>query len=356
MSLKSIFQDGMKERKRKKSLGKVNHEFKDKEKAHAGQLTALGQKTWEAKTDISAFPDLRIALKDTQKNMDDLRAQAEQLQKQKQDSEAEKKQENDRLSAVQKQVEEKKLESDKRLNEQKSTLLAGEKETQQAANRLAAIAAERAQLQGKSTNPTTVETEKLEIAKRMGVLAKEEEQLHVAIKMMAEAGKPVGTLIAALQEGSAQLQKQVEGLRNEQKKMLAEMDKKIAAMNSDLSKNSEKTKETESKQKLDFKHLGEKLVAAKITDPGLAKEISAVLKARTEMEGVQALIGGLERQKDEVQVSAYKKMMAIIIAGIVLLAAIIVLLFILLAPKKEENPFSGPVGREGTAVTRIATW
>ena len=42
-----------------------------------------------------------------------------------------------------------------------------------------------------------------------------------------------------------------------------------------------------------------------------------MLNARTEMEGVQSLIGGLERQKDEAQVSAYKKMMAIIIGGIV---------------------------------------
>jgi hypothetical protein len=54
-----------------------------------------------------------------------------------------------------------------------------------------------------------------------------------------------------------------------------------------------------------------------------------VLNARAEMEGVQSLIGGLERQKDEAQVSAYRKMMAIIIAGIALAVTIIVVLILL---------------------------
>ena len=72
MGLKSIFQEGMKERKRKKSLGKISNEFKEKEKVHSGHLTALGQKAWEAKTDISAFADVQAALGSAQQNLDDL--------------------------------------------------------------------------------------------------------------------------------------------------------------------------------------------------------------------------------------------------------------------------------------------
>ena len=340
MGIKSIFQEGMKERKRKKSLSKVNNEFKDKERVHAGQLIALGQKAWEAKADISAFSDLQAPLADAQKTLDDLRTQAKQLQKQKLDSEAKKKQENDRFGAGQKETEEKKREVDKRLNEQKSTLLAGQRETQRATSRLAASANERGQLQNKNANPETAETEKLEIAKGLDLLTREEEELKAGISARAEAGKPVATLIAALQEESAQWQKQLEGLRNEQKKMLAEMDKTIATLNMDLTKNSEKTKEAESKQKLEFKRLGEKLATVQNMNPDIAKEMAAVQNARTEMEGVQALIGGLDRQKDESQVSAYKKMKAIIVGGIVLAAAIIVLLVVLLTPKKSDNPFN----------------
>jgi chromosome segregation ATPase len=351
MGLKSIFREGMKERKRRKSLGKVNREFKDKEKVHAGLLIALGQKAWEAKVNISAFSDLHAPLAEAQKNLDDLRAQTEQLQKQKQDSEAKKKQENDRLSASEKEVEEKKRALDMRLNEQKSSQLAGQKETQQATSRLVAIASERGQLQNKNANPAAAETEKLEITKGLDLLAKEEGELKTGIGAREEAGKPVAPLIAALMEESAQLQKQLEGLRNEQRKMLVEMDKKIAAAANDLSRNKEKTKEAENIQRLEFKRLGERLAAARAADPSIASEINAAQAARTEMEGIQAMIGGLDRQKDESQVSAYKKMMAIVIGGIFLLAALIALLVFLLAPKKRDTPFSSFNGQSAKRVT-----
>lgn len=330
MGLKSIFQEGMKERKRKKALKKVNLEFKEKERVHAGLLTVLGQKAWEAKLDISAFSDLQAPLADGQKTLDDLRAQAERLQKQKQADEAKKKQENDRLSAGEKELLEKKRALDQRLNEQKSSQLAGQKETQRATGRLAAIAGERGQLQRNNANPAATEAEKSEISKGLDLLAKEEGELKTGISAREESGKPVATLIAALLEESAQLQKQLEGLRSEQKKMIAEMDKKIAAAATDLAKNGERTREAESRQKLDFKRLGEKLAAARAADPSIAKEIGAAQAARNEMEGTQAMVGGLERQKDARQVGAYKKMMAIIIGGIILLAALVALLAILL--------------------------
>lgn len=333
MGLKEIFLEGMKERKRRRSLSKVKNEFKEKEKVHTVQLTALGQRAWEAKTDISAFADLQAPLAESQKVLDDLRTQAEQLQKQKQESEAKKKQENDRLGAGQKELEERKLEADSRLNEKKSALLAGQKEAQRAASRLTAIANERGQLENKTAIPDTAAAEKLEITKGLDLLAEEEKELKTVISTREEAGKPVAASIAVLQEESAQLQKRLEDLRGEHKKMLAEMDKKIATLNNDLSGNSEKTKEAEEKQKLDFKVLGEKLAAAQVKDPNMAKEITAVQTARAEMDGAQSLIGGLERQKDKSQVSAYKKMIAIIIGGIVLFAAIIALLFLLFASK-----------------------
>ena len=333
MGLKSIFQEGMKERKRKKSLGKISNEFKEKEKVHAGQLTALGQKAWEAKTDIAAFADVQAALSSAQQNLDDLRAQAEKTQKQKQDSEAAKKQESDRFSANQKEMEEKKRDVDRQLNEHKNAWQTLQKEMGQVTSRLAAIAAERTKLNGKTADAAIPETEKTEIAGQLADLAKEEDELKVRIKEKEESGKPRQLQVAPLQEESAKLQKQMESLRAEQKKTLAEMDKKITALNNELSTNSEKTKEAEKKQKLDFKILGEKITGGQQVDPNIAKEVTAVLTARTEMDGVRALIGGLERQKDGLQVSAYKKMMAIVIGGIALVVAIIVLLFVLLAPK-----------------------
>jgi DNA repair exonuclease SbcCD ATPase subunit len=330
MSLKTIFHEGMKERKRRKSLGKVSGESKDKEKALAGQLTALGRKAWEAKVDIAAFSELRTGLGETQKVLDGLQAGAAELQKLKQESEAEKKRESERLAAAQKEIDDKNRATGKRLAEQKDTLQEGEKESRRAKNRLTAIAGERTQLQNKAADPAAVEAEKTEIARSLELLAQEEEGLNAAIKAGEDTGKPVAALVASLQEESGRLQKQLEDLRYEQKKIVSELDKKISALNSDLAKNREKAREAEDRQQNNYHDLGEKLVPAQSVDPNISQEMAAVLKARTEMEGIQSLIGGLERQKDAAQVSAYKKMMAIMIGGIVLLAAIIASLFFLL--------------------------
>lgn len=329
MSLKTIFQEGQKERRRRKSLGKVGSELKEKDAVLAAQLTALGQKAWEAKADISAFADQQAALADVQTTLNDLQAQAEQLQGQKQESEEKKKLENDRLASGQKETEEKKRELDKNLARQNSTLQAGRKESQQARDRLAAMARERSQLLSKLADPEANEAEKGEISKGLDLLAKEETALQTGITAREEAGKPIAALAASLQEGSNQMKKQLDDLRQEQKQITAELDKKISVAKNDLAKNGEKVREAESRQRLNFKTLGEKLSAARCSDPNLAAETAAVQNARNELEGVQAMMGGLQRQKDDTQVSAYKKMVAIIIGAIVLVAAIAVALILL---------------------------
>jgi len=352
MSVRTIFQEGMKERKRRKSLGKVSHEFKEKEQTLSAQLAALGQKAWDAKADISAFADVQAALADLQKALDDLNSQGERLRKEKQESEEARNRENERLGAAIREADEKKRKTDGRLNEQKGALQNALKETQKASGRLAAIVNERIQLQNKGADPATTEAEKSEIARGLERLAAEEAELKAANAAREAAEKPVAAQVAALQEDAAQMQKQLDGLRGEQKRMLAETDKKISGLKGELSKNSDKTKEAEGRQKGEFRRLGEKLAAAPSMDPALAREMAAVQGAKAEMNGVQALIGGLERQKDEGQVSAYKKMMAILVGGVVLLLVVAAALFILLGPKKKASPFGGLAeGGEAAAQT-----
>ena len=361
MSLKTIFAEGMKERRRRKSLGKQGGEFRIKEKAFAERLTALGQKAWETNAvppraegaDISAFSDLQAALAAVQKTLDELRAQEEQLQKQKQGTEERKKEENDRLAAAQKEAEEKKKDVDKRLGEQKRALQTGLKEMQNSRDRLAAIARERSQLQSRSAVPETGEAEKVEIAKGLDLLDKEAAALQTSINAHEAAGKPVEALVSQLQEGSNQMKKRLDDLRQEQKQVISEQDKKIAALKSELAKNSEQAREADGKRQLSFLSLGEKLADAGSVDPGLSGEMAAVSAARNEKDGVQAMIGGLERQKDEGQVNAYKKMLAILIGGIVLLAALAVVLVLLLSPRKTTPAIAGLEPDQAKALQQI---
>jgi hypothetical protein len=147
--------------------------------------------------------------------------------------------------------------------------------------------------------------------------------------------------------------KKLETLRQEQKQMLGELDKALASLKANLAKNGEKAREAETKRRESYRALGEKLAAAPTSDPALAGEMAAVGAARSEMEGVQAMIGGLERQKDEGQVNAYKKMRLILIGGFVLLAALAVAIVLLLSPKKTPPAIAGLEPEQAKALQQI---
>ena len=325
------------------------NQLKDKQGLYAGLLTALGQKAWESHVAIDAFGELKTALGETKMILDEMQARTAELGRQKQQAERDKKQELDRLAAGQKEMEENKRGADSRLNEQKNALLAAQKEAVQAKNRLEAISRERAQLEGKTADAAASEAEKNESTAKIAALSQEAQEFAAKASEREEAGKNFSEKIAPLQEESSRLQKRIDDIRAEQRKVGSEADKKIAALAVELTTIDGKFKEAEKTQARNFNRLGESLAAGQSKDPGIAKEIAAVQGAKAEMDGIQSLLGGLERQKDEGQVSAYRKMTVILVGAAVLVAAILVLLFILLAPKKKASPLSGLSGLIGAS-------
>jgi predicted nuclease with TOPRIM domain len=357
MGLKTIFQEGLKERRRRRSIHSGKNQLKDKQGHYAELLTALGRKAWENHVGIDAFGEIKAALNETKKQLDELQAQATGLGQQKKQAEDNKKQELDRLAAGQKELEESQRQVDTRLGELKNALQSAQKEMEQAKNRLGAIAVEREQLQTRAAAGAEGEAEKKENADKMAALAREAQELEARINDRDQAGKSAGKDISPLQEEAGRLQKKIEDIRSEKKSMAAEADKKISALAGELSKIDGKSKETEKTQAGNFHRLGESLAAAQSKEPGIAKEIAAVQSARAEMDGIQSLLGGLERQKDDGQVSAYKKMVAILIGAAVLAAAIVVLLFVLLSPRKAESPLrglSGPLAASAKGLEAVA--
>lgn len=338
MSVKSIFQEGMKERRRRRSLGQRGRELKEKEQALAARLTALGQKAWETSADISAFSGLRTSLGEAQRTIDDLRGQAEQLLKQQREAEEKRTRESSRLAAAVKEAEEGQQAVQRSLGEHKGTLQAAQREAQRSRERLAAIARERGQLQGKAAGADASEAEKDEIARGLALLEKDESSLQSSLAASEAAARPAAALVASLQEQAESARKKLDALRQEQKQALGEMDKALAALKDGLARNAEKAREAEALRGRSYRELGEKLASAPAADPNLAGEMAAVAAARSERDGIQAMIGGLERQRDQAQVSAYKKMTAILIGGALLLLAVVVALVVLLAPKQRQRP------------------
>ncbi|HDP93959.1 MAG TPA: hypothetical protein ENN40_01200 [Candidatus Aminicenantes bacterium] len=341
MSLKTIFQQGMAERRRRKSLGKKGKQIKKQEKILNERFTALGKKAWESKSDISSFADAKTALEEAQRNLDELKKHDQGLEQRKQELEEKKRNESERLDTARKGVEEKKRDLDQRLDEQKKILQEAEKKSKTAKDRLAAIGREQTQLENKSAGPESTEAEKAEAGKMPALLQQEAEALQAGIDAREESTKPVKDLAGSLEQGMNGLEKQLDELRKEEKQIISDLDKKIAAVKSELTQNKQKSNEIEKGLQNNQKALGEKLADSGEKFPGLEEELAAVATVRTEMSGVQAAISGLEEQKDEAQVGAYKKMLAIIIGGLVLLAAIVVGLILLLSPKDSSATASG---------------
>ncbi len=357
MELKTIFQEGLKERRRKKSMRQGKNQLKDRQVLYAGLLTALGRKAWESQVAIDAFGELKAALGTTKTLLDKAQAQAAELGRQTQQAENDKKRELDRLAAGQKELEENKRKVDSGLSEEKNALQSAQKEAEQAKNRLGAIGREREQLEKKAADAALGEAEKSAGIARIAALVQEAQELEAQAGEKEAAGKKIGARIAPLQEEAGQLQKRIDDIRAGQKKIGSEADKKIAALATELKTLDGRIKEGEKTQSLNFNRLGEGLSAARSKEPGIAKEMAAVQGAKAEMEGIQSLLGGLERQRNEGQVSAYRKMMAVLIGGAALVAAILVLLFILLAPKAKETPpgrLGGPIGAGAKGLEALA--
>lgn len=355
MGLKTIFQEGLKERRRKRSMRSGKNQLKDKQGLYAGLLTALGRKAWEGQVAIDAFGELKAALGETKTLLDKMQAQAAELGRQKQQAENDKKRELDRLAAGQKELEENKRKLDSGLSEQKSALQSVQKEAEQAKSRLAAIEKEREQLARTAADPAANGAGKSGNPAKIAVLAQEAQGLEAKVREKEAAGKSIGEKVAPLQDEAGRLQKRIDDSRGEQKKAGGEADKKVAALAAELKTLDGRLKEAEKTQSANFNRLGEGLVAAQSKEPGIAREIAAVQGAKAEMEGIQSLLGGLERQRDEGQVSAYRKMMALLIGGALLVAAILVLLLILLAPKETpRGGLGGPIGAGAKGLEAIA--
>jgi len=348
MSLKSIFQQGMQERRRRRALGKHGRELKEKQKMMEKNLSELGRKAWESKSDISAFPDIKSFLDEAQTSLDELDSRKEELEKQLNELEEKKNRENQRLNGEIKGIEDKKNDLDKRIRNQNSQLETDQKETRQAQARLAAIALERSQSEAKGSDPAAGPEDKEDSVRKLDLLKQEERALQAGINAREEAGKPIEILVSSLREESEGLQKQLDEQRKERNTIVSGFDERIAAVKSNLSKNNSDRGEMIGKRDSQYRLLGEKLAADTMERPGLEKEKAAVIQIRDTQAAIQAEIDGLENEKDEKLVSAYKKMMAMIIGGVLLLAAVVVALVILFSPGESSVSPAGISDRGGS--------
>lgn len=337
MSIKQIFQAGMQEAKRKSALSKEKKNLSEKEKLLYGQLTALGKKAWEANLDLGSYGNAKELIANTQGQVDNVNTHLADLEKQKQDLENKKKTENETFNAQRKEVEDKKKDVDTRLNNEKKQLKDAQREAENAGNRLKQIAREEEQLNARAAAPTTTPEQKTEIQGKLDAFAKEKEDLNKKQASAAEAAKAAEQRVKPLEEESAAQQKEIDRIKDEQKKTIGQLDESLSKIGKEISTDKNKQAELTKEQDKNFQQLGEKLAGAQVPDGAVASELTAVNTIKKEMETAQVGIQSLEHQGSAASQSAFSKMVGLIILFVVVIIAIIVALVMLLGPKKQPK-------------------
>jgi chromosome segregation ATPase len=340
MNIKEIFQDGIKEFKRRSALFKKKRLLRQKEKLHSQQLTSLGKKAWESQIDLTAYGNLKDILSTTQKQHEELKTQLEELGKQKQETEDKIKQENESFESRKKEVEEKKKEVDFRLDKEKKVLKDAERESDNAKNRLNHMAKEKEQLKQKSADEDTSNIERAEIQKKLDAFVLEKEELDKKINEAENIMKNINEKIKPIEEESEKLQKEINDIRAEQKEVIEELDQSLAETRGKINECSNSLKDLHKEQDGYFEQLGEKLAIAGIGDEAVSAEFADVRATEKDMAGIKEKIDKLHQAETPDSRRSFWTMIGLIIASIVVIILVIVLLSTLFGPG-DETPNIG---------------
>ncbi len=336
MDFKTIFSEGKKEWRRRRTISQDNSVLKSKQSALSSQMTALGQRAWGERIDISSFPDIKSILETNQARLEELKEKTNDGLKRKEEKETQKNQDNERFNKERQVLEEKKKALDVHLNTEKDQLKILEKNLSQAENRSGQISREREQLQQKIADANTSPDQRIVHEKKLEELASEETELLGSRRNHSESIKLQTDKIEPLQVEVNDLSKQISSSQSLQKETVAVIDKELGEIRKELDTHQTQAKTIEKEQTEQFRLLGEGLAAKNDPSPCLGAELGAIRETEQEIEGIESKITELDSQQNEDSSSAYKKMLGIIIGGSLLLIALIVLAVILLSPKKRS--------------------
>jgi len=332
MNIKEIFQQGIKEFKRRSELRKKKRLLRQKEILYTQQLTLLGKKAWESRIDLTAYGNLKDIISTTQDQHQGLKTQLEQLEKQKQETEAKRKQENDSFEARKKEVEEKKKEVDFRLEKEKKVLKGAQKESDNAKNRLNHIPKEEEQLKQKAADADTSDIERTEIQKKLDAFVLEKEGLDKKIKDAEVTIKNSNEKIMPIEEESKKLQTEINDIRAEQKEVIEKLDQSLSETRSKINDSNNKMSELNKEQDGYFEQLGEKLAAAGVGDEAVSAEFANVRTSEKDMADIKVNIDQLDQAETPVSRRALWTMLGLMFASVVVIILVIILLFTLFGP------------------------
>jgi hypothetical protein len=337
MSIKKIFEDGMKEFKRQSAYRREKRKLSEKEETYAEQLKKLGEKAWESKINMDKYGSLKELLTAIGTQIEELNLQLSKLKNQKEQLDKAKKEKNEFFNSKRNAVESKKKEVDTRLEKEQETLKEASRELEKAEDRLKEIQKDEEQFNTKVSDPQITDEEKTEIKKRLAGLDVERDELKEKSKNSTKKVEAQTNIIKPLESESQGYQQEIDSIKTEQKKIIDELDESISRINKQISDASDKIRDVKKEQTDNFQKLGEKLTADQVEDGVVASELESVNSTKEEIKNLQAVIQTLEQQKTAASSSAFWKMIGIVAAGLILIIAIIIALATIFGASDEEK-------------------
>jgi DNA repair exonuclease SbcCD ATPase subunit len=337
MNIKEIFQQGIKDSKRRWALHKKKRLLRQKEKLYSQQLISLGKKAWESRIDLTAYGNLKDIISTTQKQHNELKTQVEELEKQKQETEDKRKQEHDSFESRKKEVEEKKKEVDFQLDKEKKVVKDAQREFDNAKNRLNHMAKEKEQLKQKAVDEDTSNIERAEIQKKLDAFVLEKEELDKKIKEAENTIKNTNEKITPISKESEKLQKETSDIRAEQKEVLETLDQSLVETRGKINECNNKLKELNKEQGVYFEQLGEKLAIAGVEDEAVSAEFADVRSTQKDMADIKSKIDQLDKAETSASRRAFYTMIGLIIASVIVIILVIILLSTLFGSSDEAK-------------------
>jgi len=337
MNIKEIFQEGIKDSKRRWALHKKKRLLRQKEKLYSQQLTSLGKKAWESRIDLTPYGNLKDIISTTQKQHNELKTRVEELENQKQETEDKRKQENDSFESRKKEVEDKKKEVDFQLDKEKKALKDTQKDSDNAKNRLNHIAKEKEQLKQKAADEDTSNIEKAEIQKKLDAFVLEKEELDKKIKEAENTIKNTNEKITPIAEELEKLQKEISDIRAEQKEVIETLDQSLAETRGKINECNNKLKELNKEQDVYFEQLGEKLAIAGVGDEAVSEEFADVRGTEKDMADIKNKIDNLDKAETSASRRSFYTMIGLIIASVIVIILVIILLSTLFGGDEAQN-------------------
>ena len=268
--------EGWRELQRKLARMRLRGTLRGHDRERQAALTALGQRAWDEKVDLAAFPALRERLAGLDARVGEINAATGNLDKEREQLEAKRRAELEAFGARRKAVEEEKAPVDAALRQARTARAGSEQQVRQAEARLTAIAGRLAALDREIAAAAEGDPKGAAAKTERATLAAEQAGLGPKLAAAREALPGHAAEETRLDAASSRLASQLAAIEAEQKAALRHVDDNLARVRKQVQEATQQASAANRERTENFGALGGALYDAKVDAPALSEGMARI--------------------------------------------------------------------------------